>query len=420
MDNLDPAVILDRFGRFLLDHRMTDEEHLRHCLNWVTACHHYLHQDIGPPLISQDINRYLSHLGAHRDEWHVGQAEQALRLYSYYAGTVFGDAPASSTHDHDVGWHMRVEKMREALRLRHRSRRTEQTYVQWLRRFYRFKHGTSPDDVGGGDVEQFLTHLAAEKNVSASTQNQALNALVFFFRHGLMREPGDISGALRARRTHRLPVVLSTDEVRRLLEHIKGTHRLMAMLIYGCGLRLMECVRLRVKDVDMERCVLMVRCGKGDKDRATVLPERVRDDLAAHLERLRNLHEHDRAAGVCGVWLPDALERKYPHAGEQWCWQWLFPSRSLSMDPVAHKVRRWHVTPNALQKQVAAATGAAGIGKRVTVHTLRHSFATHLLEKGTDIRTIQELLGHSSVQTTMIYTHVAKKNVLGVRSPLDA
>ena len=190
----------------------------------------------------------------------------------------------------------------------------------------------------------------------------------------------------------------------------------MAALVYGCGLRLMECVRLRVKHVDMERGVLMVRGGKGDKDRATVLPECVRGDLATHMERLRVLHERDRAAGV---WLPDALERKYPHAGEQWCWQWLFPSRSLSMDPMAHKVRRWHVTPNALQKQVAAATRAVDIGKRVTVHTLRHSFAAHLLEKGTDIRTIQELLGHSNVQTTMIYTHVAKKNILGVRSPLD-
>jgi integron integrase len=225
--------------------------------------------------------------------------------------------------------------------------------------------------------------------------------------------------AVRAKQRRHLPVVLTLREVQSVFEHLAGTSKLMAMLIYGCGLRLQECLRLRIKDVDFEQGVVIVRSGKGDKDRRTVLPETLKDELIRHLAEVKSLHDQDRKENMSGVWLPGALEKKYPNAGKEWGWFWLFPSKSLAVDPRSLIVRRHHVHPASIQKAFKIALGKAGIVKQASIHTLRHSFATHLLEKGYDIRTIQELLGHQNLQTTMIYTHVASKNVLGVRSPLD-
>ncbi|MBI5746322.1 MAG: integron integrase, partial [Nitrospirae bacterium] len=222
-----------------------------------------------------------------------------------------------------------------------------------------------------------------------------------------------------ARQRRRLPVVLSIKEITSIFEYMAGTQQLMAMLIYGCGLRLQECLSLRIKDIDLEQNIVIVRSGKGDKDRRTMLPESLKDNLIHHLSEVRAMYDEDRAKDLNGVYLPNALERKYPNAGKEWAWFWLFPSKSLSVDPRSHTVRRHHMHPASLQKAFKTAAGKAGIAKQASVHTLRHSFATHLLEKGYDIRTIQELLGHSNLQTTMIYTHVATKNILGVRSPLD-
>ncbi|PIZ32337.1 MAG: integron integrase [Armatimonadetes bacterium CG_4_10_14_0_8_um_filter_66_14] len=305
------------------------------------------------------------------------------------------------------------------MRLPHKSLATERSYLMWLRRFGAFANGRSPPAASGEDVTRFLSSLAVEGRVSAATQSQALNALVFVFRHGVGRELEGLDSSVRAQYRRRLPAVLTQAEVLRLLEQMEGAPRLMAQMIYGCGLRLQECLRLRVKDVDLEQCLLTVRAGKGDKDRVAILPELLAPVLMAHLTSVRAVHDRDRTNNVPGVELPHALERKYPNAGAEWPWFWLFPAKTLSVDPRSHTVRRHHVFPDNLQRWVKKAAEAARLSKRVTVHTLRHSFATHLLERGYDLRTIQELLGHANLQTTQIYTHVAKRNKLGVRSPLD-
>jgi integron integrase len=316
-------------------------------------------------------------------------------------------------------WKVAANEMIRMLRLKHRSLSTEKTYLGWLRSFYRFLDVISPFEIDDSHVSNFLTHLAVDRKVSASTQNQAFNALLFFFRHVLDRDIADIHNALRAPVKRRIPVVLTTEEIHRILDHMRGDNLLMAKLVYGCGLRLRECVKLRIKDVDFERDCVTVRGGKGDKDRETVLPEAVKSELHQQIKCAKKYYDEDRGNNVPGVELPGALERKYPNAGKEWIWHWVFPSKVLSVDPRSKIIRRHHVHPTNLQRHVKRGSWKAQISKRVTVHTLRHSFATHLLEKGYDIRTIQELLGHTNLRTTMIYTHVARKNKLGVKSPLD-
>jgi len=306
------------------------------------------------------------------------------------------------------------------LRVQGKLWRTEQTYRGWAWRFADFIRPMSPEGAGTVEVKAFLTDLAVRQRVAQSTQKQALNALVYLLREGLKRELGDFSDFARAASNRRVPVVLSRDEITRLMDKLEGTSRLMAFLGYGAGLRLMELLRLRVKDVDLERCQVAVRGGKGDKDRVSVLSRRLVEPLRVHRERLRGLWEQDRAAGLPGVWLPEALERKLGRAGETWEWQWLFPSRELSVDPQSGLRRRHHLSDRAFQVAVKRAAAAAQIDKRVSPHVLRHSFATHLMETGTDIRTVQELMGHTSVETTQIYLHVMQKPGMGVRSPLDA
>lgn len=296
--------------------------------------------------------------------------------------------------------------------------RTEQTYRAWAGRFAQFLRPRWPYAASGEDVAAFLSALAVEWRASASTQKQALNALVFLLQEGLRRSVGEIEFK-RAWARRRMPVVLTRGECERLFTAMSGTARLMAELMYGAGLRLMELLRLRVHHLDFERRQLRVYAGKGDKDRMTVLPDALTAPLRAHVERLKALHEADRRAGLPGVWLPEGLERKLQRAGETWEWQWLWPSREAAVDPATGVKRRHHVSDGAVQNAIRAAARAAGIDKRVTPHVLRHSFATHLLESGADIRTVQELLGHESVETTQIYTHVMQKPGLGVRSPLD-
>jgi integron integrase len=308
--------------------------------------------------------------------------------------------------------------MKKMLRLKHLSFRTEQTYMGWVRRFYHFLNGQPPYKLDSTHVKDFMTHLAVERNVAASTQNQAFNAILFMFRHVLDKDIEDIGDAVRAKKKRRLPVVLAKSEINRLLDQMEGTNLLMAKTIYGCGLRLRECMNLRIKDIDFSRMAVTVR-GKGDKDRETVLPGSIKDNLRKHIESVRKIYEKDRENGLAGVQLPGALERKLPNAGKEWAWFWVFPSHKISVDPTTHIIRRHHIYAGSLQRQIKQAGIRAGIPKRITVHVLRHSFATHLLEKGHDIRTIQEFLGHAHLRTTMIYTHVVSKNRLGIISPLD-
>ena len=299
------------------------------------------------------------------------------------------------------------------------SPRTVEAYVHWIRRFIVWSGKRHPQEMGAVEVNGFLGHLALQAGVAASTQNQALNALVFLYGQVLGRELGELGDFERAKRPERIPVVLSREEVRALLAQLAGTQQLIGHLLYGTGMRLLEGLRLRVKDIDFARGQITVRGGKGDKDRVTMLPESLKESLRAQLHRVRELHAKDQVAGFGEVWLPGALRAKWPQAGREWAWQWVFPSAELSVDPETKVRRRHHVTDAAVQRAIKQAAVAAGLLKRVTPHVLRHSFATHLLERGTDIRTVQDLLGHKDVSTTQIYTHVMQKPGLGVRSPLD-
>lgn len=312
-----------------------------------------------------------------------------------------------------------LDVVRERLRVKHYSLRTEQSYLGWIRRFIRFHGRRHPRDMGVREVEAFLTHLAVEGQVSASTQNQALAALLFLYKEVLETELPWLENVTRAKRPARVPVVLSRQEVDRLFLHLNGTHLLMARLLYGTGMRLMECLRLRVKDVDFDRGEIVVRAGKGAKDRVTILPDRLRAELSRQIKAARSLWERDRKSGAPGVALPDAIARKYPKAPTQWGWFWVFPARAPSRDPRSGIIRRHHTHGQALQRAIKRALQDAGIPKPASTHTLRHSFATHLLETGYDIRTVQELLGHQDVSTTMIYTHVLNRGGRGVRSPID-
>ncbi|MES5813224.1 integron integrase [Pseudoxanthomonas sp. Soil82] len=312
-----------------------------------------------------------------------------------------------------------LDQVRARLRLRHYSRRTEQAYVYWIRRYIRVWLPRHPRELDGAAVEAFLTGLATRDDVAASTQNQALSALLFLYREVLGVELPWMENVVRAKRPRRLPVVLARAQVARLLERLAGREALMAGLLYGSGLRLMECVRLRVKDVGLARNELVVRDGKGGKDRVTVLPAAIREGLERQLAAVRELHARDLACGAGRVYLPHALARKYPNAPAELAWQYVFPATRLSEDPRDGVRRRHHLDEKVLQKAVRGAALACGFDRPVTPHTLRHCFATHLLESGADIRTVQELLGHKDVATTQIYTHVLNRGALGVLSPLD-
>jgi integron integrase len=314
-----------------------------------------------------------------------------------------------------------LEQVRDVIRRKHFSIRTEQSYVDWIRRFILFHNKRHPRDMAEAEITQFLTHLARDGRVAASTQNQALSALLFPYKQVLKQEIGWLEGVERAKRPARLPVVLTRDEVHKIFAHLHGSPRLMAGLLYGSGLRLMECVRLRVKDIDFGYARITVRDGKGAKDRVTMLPVNLAKPLERHLKKVQAQHEEDVEAGFGSVFLPTAIARKYPGAAKEWAWQYVFPSSRLLFDPRCPEAvkQRHHIDETLLQDAVKKAVRASGITKPATCHTLRHSFATHLLERGYDIRTVQELLGHKDVSTTMIYTHVLNRPGIGVKSPLD-
>ena len=312
-----------------------------------------------------------------------------------------------------------LDQVRDAIRLKHYSYSTEKTYVHWAKRYILFHNKRHPAEMATGEVEAFLTHLAKDENVSASTQNQALNALLFLYRNVLQKDLAIPIKVLRAKPSEHLPTVLSKEETGRILSGMQGLHQLMAKLLYGCGLRLMECMRLRVKDIDFDQSQIIIREGKGEKDRTTMLPASLVQPLKNQIAFVRSQHDQDIAQGYGSVELPFALARKYPNADKEFGWQYIFPSDRLSTDPRSGIIRRHHLDPSGLQRAVRAAAKLALVDKPVSPHTFRHCFATHLLEAGYDIRTVQELLGHKDVKTTMIYTHVLNRGPKAVHSPLD-
>lgn len=312
-----------------------------------------------------------------------------------------------------------LDEVRRVCRVRHLSLRTESAYVNWIKRFIFFHHKRHPREMGETEIREFISYLAVEDGIAASTQTVALSALLFLYRDVLKQELPYVSNIERAQKPKRVPVVFTRAETTRLFANLEGTHWLIAGLLYGSGLRLMECLRLRVKDIDFTYGQLTVRDGKGEQDRITMLPAKLKQPLRRHMERVKVLHEQDLAAGYGAVFLPYALARKYPNAPTQWGWQYVFPAARRSIDPRSGKAQRHHVTDRAVQNAMKAAIRKARIVKNGSCHTLRHSFATHLLERGYDIRTVQELLGHKDVKTTMIYTHVLNRGGRGVQSPLD-
>ena len=476
MDLRENEMGLEEFGEFLLRRRIVPEKNAKFYVAWVRK---FLGQTADPKLSMEErIEDFVEGLRQEggREEWQVEQAERAVKTFFhvFLNGAGLTERPAARVERDAAGRVGVAETLaatRDLLRTKHYSYRTEQTYLGWIGQFleYQGSLGTSIQDSGvriqkggqGGSIQElefriqkeekragsstsnnqypmsndqqgagkvavdgqgvksFLTYLATRRRVSAGTQNQAFSALVFLCREVLRLPETDLDAGVRAKATQRLPAVLSTEETARLLEAMAGTARLMAEVTYGGGLRVMECCRLRVKDVDFENDLLFVRDGKGGKDRSTLLAKSVKERLRAHLARVRELHGQDLAAGAGEARLPDALERKYPQAGREWGWQFVFPAQNLSVDPRGGKVRRHHASDAMLQRAVKEAVAKAGIDKPVSVHTLRHSFATHLLLAGVDLRQIQELLGHSSVETTMIYTHVVKNLRAPAMSPLD-
>jgi integron integrase len=313
-----------------------------------------------------------------------------------------------------------LDQVRDVIRVKHYSYKTEKSYVNWIKRYIFHHNKRHPQEMGSKEIEEFLTYLAVNQNVAASTQNQALHAILFLYRDVLRQELDLKVDAVRAKRSQYLPTVLSKEEVLAIIGNLPGTYQLVAKMLYGTGLRLTEVLQLRVKDIDFAHCQIVVRDTKGMESRVTMLPNSVAEDLKIHLQQVELQHQQDLVQGYGSVYLPFALERKYPHAGYEWIWQYVFPSDRISKDPRTGIVRRHYLHESGLQKAIKQAVRQAGITKRVGCHTFRHSFATHLLQNGYDIRTVQELLGHKDVKTTMIYTHVLNRGGKGVRSPLDS
>jgi integron integrase len=427
MNNIEEFQSTD-FGKFLLESRLAGAGKERFMVHWVRKFFDYR---IKLPNMSwaEQVPLFIQELyesGAYQD-WQVRQADQAVRLY--FSNFLMSQSQSSlqgqdSSSAGLITQQAALQSFREGLRLRNYATRTEQTYIEWVRRYFSYcqTRSTALDKdrtCSPGLVRDYLAHLAVERNISASTQNLAFNSLLQFYRLVFNKDLGDLRGAVRAKASQRLPVVFSIEETGRLLRNTEGTIGLMLKIIYGGGLRVNECCRLRIKDIDFDQQLVFVRDGKGGKDRTTLLPNSLHGQLQAHISRVFALHDRDLADGFGSVWLPKALARKYPGASIEKAWQYLFPSAVRSIDPESNLVRRYHVSDSALQRAVKAALRKAGIHKHASVHTLRHSFATHLLLNGVDLRQIQEYLGHSKVETTMIYTHVVKDMRNPVASPFD-
>ncbi len=411
------------FRDFLLENNRVDSYHLPYYEKWISIYLNYLRREnMKDELCEQAIKSYILFIGCKYTDWQVRQAKHAIQLYSYYK-------TGRSIHQRinhfeptikgSVSWDNIEETVTRLMRLKNLSYKTEKTYIFWIKCFKKYISQKNCNSLKEQDLKNYLSFLAIDKKVAVATQKLVFNALLFLFRNVLSIEINGLSSVVPARVPRKLPVVLTQEEIRQILYNLKGTGVLIAKIIYGGGLRLQECLSLRIKDIDFSRNCLTIRGGKGNKDRETVLPESVCNLLKMHIENTRNIYERDRKNSIEGVSIPGALGSKYMNAGKEWGWFWVFHAANLSVDPLSRVARRHHIYPTTFQKAFRDAVKISGIVKRATVHSLRHSFATHLIEKGYDIRTIQELLGHSDVSTTMIYTHVATKNKLGVTSPVD-
>jgi len=425
LSNVKNSDVLPEFQAFLLDKKLAPENHVFFLALWVSKFLSFANKKQIPPDKYQEnaVIEFIEDLKSNPglSDWQIRQAGDAIRLYYFhYRGFKPDHLPTAKSADFVTEL---LQEAKRLIRLKHYSYSTERTYLQWIKRFldYAKQYGKKENAAAmdANDCKNFLSHLALREKVSASTQNQAFNSILFLFRHVLCKDMGNMAETVRAKRGQKLPVVFSVEEVKRLLACLGGRDLLIAGLIYGSGLRLMELARLRVKDIDMDLETLTVRSGKGDKDRATILPATVKDLLKNHLIEVKKLHESDLAAGHGEVHLPDALSRKYPNADKEWAWQYVFPANKLSVDPRSGKVRRHHIGDSAIQEMIKKAIKKAAIPKHGSVHTLRHSFATHLLMNGVNIREVQELLGHKNVETTMIYTHVLRDMSNAPTSPLD-
>ena len=401
------------FESFLNETKLCKKHHIKHYLRWVKDF--LSHCDNKRENLDQShINTYLKSLESYCEEWQIKQAAQAIQIYCInYLKGLYGIEIKSSVNLNllEEGLPVWLEinnELIKQIRILHYSYNTEKTYLSWIKRFAEYLAYKSPSELSSDDVKNYLTYLAINQKVAASTQNQAFNAILFLYRRILLTDLDDISDTVRAKKSSRLPVVLSIKEIQLLLDNLDGLALLLAELIYGTGLRKSECLKLRVKDIDFDNEKICIIAGKGDKDRITFLPRKLHDRLKEQIKFVCELHRKDLAQGYGRVQLPMALTRKYPNAATELKWQWLFPADTISKDPRSDFIGRWHINENFIQNNIKSAIQKSGIQKRVTVHTLRHSFATHLLEAGTDIRTIQKLLGHNSLETTMVYTHIAK------------
>jgi len=416
---------LPEFQKYLLEKNLAPAKNVPFYAHWVSRFLDYARRNEFSALEYQEstVLGFLEFLksDSHVQDWQHRQASDSLRLF-YFHFLDKTDAQSAKAVVSDSIPEI-IQETKRLIRLKHYSYSTERTYVQWIERYIKYTGQTTKKPItetDASDFKNFLSHLALAQRVSASTQNQAFNAILFFFRYVLKKEVGNLADTVRAKRGQKLPVVFSVEEVKRLLACMNGKDLLIAGLLYGAGLRLMELARLRVKDIDMDLNTLTVRSGKGDKDRSTILPASVKAPPANHLIEVKSLHESDLARGYGQVHLPDALNRKYPNAGKEWAWQYVFPANNLSVDPRSGTPARHHISDAAIQEIIKKAIRKAGIPKHASVNTLRHSFATHLLMNGVNIREVQELLGHKNVETTMIYTHVMRDMTGVPKSPLDA
>jgi integron integrase len=426
LSNVNKTDILPEFQAFLLEKKMVPEKNVLFYALWASKYFTYARkkQINADEYLENAVIEFIESLKSdpNMSDWQIRQAHDAIRLYYFhYRGLKPNNLPAKKSADFT---NELLNETKRLIRLKHYSYSTEITYLQWIKRFLEYVKQTGKKETSTAletaDCKNFLSHLAIKEKVSASTQNQAFNSLLFLFRNVLCKDMGDLKDTVRAKRGQKLPVVFSVEEVKRLLACLNGRDLLIAGLIYGSGLRLMELARLRVKDIDMDLNTLTVRSGKGDKDRTTILPLTVKDHLKNHLVEVKSLHESDLSSGHGEVHLPDALSRKYPRAAKEWAWQYVFPAGNFSVDPRSGKIRRHHIGDTAIQDMIKKAMKKAAIPKHGSVHTLRHSFATHLLMKGVNIREVQELLGHKNVETTMIYTHVMRDMTGAPKSPLDS
>lgn len=403
----------EEYYKLLAETYQVDQKKIPYFINWIHRYQHHISTNTNKVKPLED---FLLSLESKSQPWQIDQAEMAVKLFlQHFSGNLSASNKATPLDLADDV----IRKTKNELRLQGKSLETEKTYLSWIRRFSLFLKEKPITAVNKEDVKLYLTYLAVEKNVSASTQKQAFNALLFLFRFILNKEISDLGKTVRAKQNRKIPVVLTRSEVKTIFNNLNFPYNLMAQLIYGGGLRISECLDLRIKDIDLDTSLLTIRSGKGDKDRQTILSNATKPLLIEHMNNIRKYYDKDRQENQTGVSLPKALERKYPNAGKEWGWFWLFPSRKLSIDPRSRIVRRHHLLTSGLQKAFKTSLMSSGIVKNASVHTLRHSFATHLIENGYDIRTVQDLLGHNDVSTTMIYTHIARKNKLGVKSPLD-